>query len=212
MGSFKTDGVISTVDPWKAYREHHLRRLKEAKERGEVDIPIIPLLDLLNTYPNIVTTSSCSGRIILLATDENESKAASFFHRKWHRPVMVEEVLEGYRSFQGEVLWFKQDPFIIHFATRDLKTAVELVSTARRAGIKIAGVQVFKGWRFHVEVRGIDALSVPIYWKRPLINEEYLKNLTLIANKKLVKNQTRMEKLYREWKETLKNLHTDLFG
>ncbi len=205
------DGVISTVDPWKAYREHHLRRLEEAKKSGEVDIPIIPLLDTVNRVPDAVTTSSCSGRIILLGTNEGESKAASFFHRKWHRPVMVEEILEGYRDFRGEVLWFKQDPFILHVSTRTLDLAIELVEGARRAGIKIAGVQVFRGWRYHVEVRGIDSVSVPIYWKGPLVDEGYLEKLTLIANRKLVRNQERLESLHREWKERLKNLYPDFF-
>ena len=196
------------MDPWKAYREHHLRRLEEALERGEVDPPIVPLLRLLNRCKDIVTTSSCSGRVVLLGTSKEEDKASSFFHRKWHRPVMVEEVLEGFETFQGDVLWFKVDPLIIHVATRTLDLAYGLVKEARRAGIKIAGIQVIEEHRVNIEVRGIDYMAVPLFWDgKPLVTEGYVRNLVPIANRKMVKNQGRLERLYNVWREFLEGCY-----
>ncbi len=185
---------------WEEYREKHLRRLREAMERGEVDPPVIPLLELVNSVPDLVTTSSCSGRIVLLGTSKEEDKASSFFHRKWHRPVMFEEVVEGYQDFGGDVLWFKFDPLILHVAARTLRAGYLLVRGARAAGIKVTGIQVISPWKVHVEVRGIDHMAVPLYWDgEPLVEEDYLRSLVHIANRKMVKNQRRLERLYEEW-------------
>uniref|UniRef100_A0A0A9E695 tRNA(Phe) 7-[(3-amino-3-carboxypropyl)-4-demethylwyosine(37)-N(4)]-methyltransferase n=1 Tax=Arundo donax TaxID=35708 RepID=A0A0A9E695_ARUDO len=35
--------------------------------KGGVDAPIAPLLDVLNSHPDLFTTSSCSGRVSVLA-------------------------------------------------------------------------------------------------------------------------------------------------
>ena len=198
---------------WEDLRRKHLERLEEAKKKGEVDIPIIPLLNLINNVPDLFTTSSCSGRIILLSTTEKEDKAGSFFHRKWHRPVTIEEVLEGIESFSGEFLWFKMDPFILHVSSRTLDLAKKLVSTARVAGIKIAGIQVIDKDRVHVEIRGIDSISTPVVWRsRKVADKDYVRVLVEAGNRKMVRNNQRMEKLYGEWYKLFKSLYPDLFG
>lgn len=189
-------------DLWKVYREHHLKRLEEALMKKEVDPPIVPLLNLLNSNPNYITTSSCSGRIILLSTSADEDKYSSFFHRKWHRPVIFEEVWDGYKNFQGDYLWFKMDPFILHVAAKDLPSGYALIRAARSVGIKIAGIQVIHSHRVNVEIRGIDSMAVPLYWEKPLVDKGYIKTLVAIANKKMVKNINRLEKLY----NAIKNL------
>ncbi len=195
------------MDPWEAYREKHLQRLEEALKKGEVDPPAVPLLKVLNSYEGIVTTSSCSGRVILLATSKEEDKASSYFHRKWHRPVMVEEVLEGVNSFQGDVLWFKVDPLIFHVAAKDLEIAYGLVKEARKAGVKIAGIQVIEDYRVNVEVRGIDSMALPLFWDgEKIVNDGYLRSIVPIANRKMVKNQQRLEKLFDVWKAYVEKL------
>ncbi len=180
-----------------SYREYHLERLREALSKGEVDPPIVPLLKLINSSNHFVTTSSCSGRIVLLETDEEERKRESAFHRKWHRPVTFEEVWEGIASYSGNlVLWLKVDPLILHVATDSLERAKTLLSAVRSAGIKIAGIQVIDEQKIHIEIRGIDNLVVPVYWNGILVNENFVKTLVYFANKKLIRNQRRLERLY----------------
>ncbi|NPA86459.1 MAG: hypothetical protein GXO00_00405 [Candidatus Diapherotrites archaeon] len=200
------------MDLWQVYREKHLKRLEEALKRGEVDPPAVPLLEIVNRVPDAVSTSSCSGRVVLLETDVEERKRESAFHRKWHRPVTTEELLEGFRSFSGEVLWLKMDPLIFHVATRTLDLAREMVSAAREAGIKVAGIQVIDPWKVNVEVRGIDQMAVPLYWKgEPLLDEEHVRRFVPIVNRKMLKNQRRLEKLYDSWYKLFNELYPDLF-
>ncbi len=187
---------------WKKIRTYHLRRLSEAMKKGEVDIPAVPMLRLINSVDWAVTTSSCSGRIVLLSTGKDEKKSESAFHRKWHRPVMVEEVVEGINSYRGEYLWLKLDPFIFHISTDTLSNAYRIVSIARASGIKIAGIQSISKNRAHVEIRGIDSVSIPVVWGgRRIADEQYVKDIVHILNKKLVRNQKRLEALYNNIKE-----------
>ncbi len=179
------------------YRKHHLERLKIALSQGEVDPPIVPLLNMINSSPHFVTTSSCSGRIVLLETDIHERKRESAFWRKWHRPITLEELWEGIEAYKGsQVLWLKVDPLILHVATDSVERALAFIGAVRRAGIKIAGIQTIDNTKVHIEIRGIDHMALPVYHRRLLIDKKYAKVLVFFANQKLIRNQARLERLY----------------
>ncbi|HIP74483.1 MAG TPA: hypothetical protein EYH14_02440 [Euryarchaeota archaeon] len=181
---------------WEAYRKKHLTKYRLARSRGAVDPAVVPLLDLINASPHYVTTSSCSGRIVLLSTGPTEKKGESFFYRKWHRPVLFEEVWDALKAYSGATLWFKFDPFIIHIGARGLGEALRIVSLARSAGVKIAGVQSADSSKYHVEIRGIDSMAVPVYDGELLVDRRYVKALVRFANKKMARNAARLSKLF----------------
>ncbi len=168
----------------------------EAKKRGAVDVPIVPLLDVINANPHYVTTSSCSGRVVLLATSRNEKKGESYFYGKWHRPVLFDEVWPLVESFRGEMLWFKVDPFILHVAADSLGAALHIISLARSAGIKIAGIQSADSEKYHVEIRGIDTVATPLYDGELLVGEGYVAALVRVANRKMVRNARRIARFF----------------
>ncbi len=185
------------MDIWKTYRRKHLRKLEEALKEEAVDVPIIPVLNVINNKEEFVTTSSCSGRVVLLATDLYERKEPSSFVGKWHRPVMVEEVLDKVSSFEGMFLWFKVEPFILHLASKDLESAKRILSIARESGIKVAGVQSFREGIYHIELRNIEYMAVPVVWEGERVLEDAtLSKMVNIANWKMVKNQQRLQRFY----------------
>ena len=186
----------STLPGWSNYRAKHLGKYIDAKKRGAVDVPIVPLLDLINANPHYVTTSSCSGRVVLLATSREEKKGESFFYGKWHRPVLLGEVWPLVESFSGEMLWFKVDPFILHVAADSLDAALRIISLARSAGIKVAGIQSADSEKYHVEIRGIDAVAAPLYDGELLVNKRYVASLVRIANRKVVRNARRIARFF----------------
>ncbi len=186
------------MSSWESYRAKHLKKYEEAKRSGAVDPPIVPLLEFLNQRADYVTTSSCSGRITLLSTSPSERKGESFFYRKWHRPVLFDELwgaIDGYSG--GGRLILKFDPFILHVGARDVESALRLIRVARNAGIKIAGIQSADETKVHVELRGIDSVSLPVWDGSLLISEEYARYLTRYLNWKMLRNQERLECLYR---------------
>jgi len=186
----------STLPGWSSYRSKHLQKYSEARQRGAVDAPIVPLLDLINANPHYVTTSSCSGRVVLLATSRREKKGDSFFYGKWHRPIMFDEVWPLVESFRGELLWFKVDPFILHVGADSLDAALHLITLARSAGVKIAGIQSVDAEKYHVEIRGIDSMAAPLYDGELLVNERYVAHLVRLANRKMVRNAQRIARFF----------------
>lgn len=181
---------------WKAYRGKHLEKYLRARELGAVDPAVVPLLDCINARPDYVTTSSCSGRIVLLSTSSAEKKGDSFFYRKWHHPVTSDDVWDALTSYSGSILWFKLDPFILHIGAENLSSAFRIIDLARSAGVKIAGIQSADSSKIHVEIRGIDSIAIPFYDGKPLLGREYVKHIVRFANRKIVKNAMRLARLF----------------
>lgn len=57
-------------DPFAQKKRHVLQQLEvtdaenpDASPKGTIDVPLLPLIHLINTHPDMFTTSSCSGRV-----------------------------------------------------------------------------------------------------------------------------------------------------
>ncbi|VVB74295.1 tRNA(Phe) 7-((3-amino-3-carboxypropyl)-4-demethyl wyosine(37)-N(4))-methyltransferase 1 [uncultured archaeon] len=184
-------------------KKHHSKTYKEAKALGRMDEDFIPLCDYVEKTKNYFTSSSCAGRIALIGLGEEESKQESAFYRKWHRKVSVKEVLEAIKSFSGDVLWFKQEPLILHIGTNTIENAKNLLILCEKAGIKRAGIKVAKDGKFIVEMLGTQNINAPIKEGKVCAGEDYLKYLIKKGNEKFEKNQELIKKLTKEAKKFL---------
>ncbi|OYT42865.1 MAG: hypothetical protein B6U88_02665 [Candidatus Aenigmarchaeota archaeon ex4484_56] len=175
-------------------KEKAMRKLKNALKKGEVDKPIITLLNFINSLKNYYTTSSCSGRVILLNEYGKRKIDHSFIIRE-HEKVDIGKFIEKIENFKGERLWLKQEAFIIHIAGRTLKDAIKMLNIGLNAGLKHSGVFVFKDERYILELNGTQHLEVPIAEKGKIFaDKEYLIYLLTLANGKLNKNKIIREK------------------
>jgi len=175
-------------------KKHHTQTLKDAIDKGFVDSPVIPfLLDVVN-IPDIYTSSSCSGRIMLLHTDKEENKKFSEFENRYHRLVTFEEIKKDIESFKDGYLWLKVEPFIFHFATKDYNKAKEILDFCRDLGLKKAGIISAKDGRFTCEVTNTVFISTLVKMDdKQLVSDEYLQLLLEIANQKLDSNFKKLE-------------------
>lgn len=175
-------------------KKHHTQTLKDAIDKGFVDSPVIPfLLDVVN-IPDIYTSSSCSGRIMLLHTDKEENKKFSEFENRYHRLVTFEEIKKDIVSFKDGYLWLKVEPFIFHFATKDYNKAKEILDFCRDLGLKKAGIISAKDGRFTCEVTNTVFISTLVKMDdKQLVSDEYLQLLLEIANQKLDSNFKKLE-------------------
>jgi len=185
-------------------KKHHKETYEEAKKMGRMDQDLVKFCDFVAKSKNYYTASSCAGRIALIGLDKTESKQESAFYRKWHRTIKKEELLEAVKAFKGEVLWFKQEPLILHLGTNDLDNARKILILCEKAGIKRAGIKVAKDGKFMAELLGTHAISAPIKEGNYCVDEEYLKYLAEKANEKFKKNQELIKKLYKESRKILK--------
>lgn len=170
-------------------KKHHTNTLLSAIDQGFVDPLVIPFLLEIVKIPDIYTSSSCSGRFLLLAGDKDENKKVSSFQNKFHRLVNFEEIKEELNNFSSGYLWLKVEPFIFHFATKDYDKAKEILDFCRENGLKKAGIISAKEGRFTCEVTNTVYISTLVKVDdKQVISEEYLKLIIEIANEKLSSN------------------------
>ena len=189
---------------FKMTKEHHSDTYLTAKNNGKVDNEFIPLCDYIEKTKEYFTTSSCAGRITLVGLDKEENKKESAFHRKWHRKVKLGEVKEGIDSFNGKILWFKQEPLIFHIGTGTIDNARKILAVCEMAGIKRAGIKVAKEGKFIIEMVGTHNITTPVKDGEIKISDDYLAYLVEKANEKYDKNFEMLKKFEKEVKKNLK--------
>jgi tRNA wybutosine-synthesizing protein 3 len=176
---------------WRKFKSQKLKELKEHVESGKADARIMALVDKINEAPDLVTTSSCTGRIVLLEFDLDERKKTSEFYKKWHRIVRAEEVELAVADHNQEVdLWFKVQPFILHVAAKDIKAAQRFLKLMRTVGVKRGGIQTIAKGKVMLEVQGNDNMAIPVAPIEARWNE-----LVSLANKMFKKNIEVLDKL-----------------
>jgi tRNA wybutosine-synthesizing protein 3 len=184
-------------------KKHHKETYEKAKKTGRMDEDFIPLCDYISKTKNYFTASSCAGRIALISLGEEETKQESAFYRKWHRKIKEKEITGAIKEFNGTVLWFKQEPLILHLGTNTLENAKKILELCEKCGIKRAGIKTAKEGKFIVEMLGTQNIMVPIKEGKNEIGEKYLKYLIEKANEKFEKNQELIKKLEEKAKKML---------
>ena len=158
-------GIIwkGIVEMWRDIRRHHLVKLKEALDRGEVDQGIIPLLDAINRFEEYVTRSSCYGRVSFTIEEGLIRKGKGKLIYRFHRPISKEEVSNIASGVKSGVLWVNIEGTIIHVACRDLESANRLLEVALKSGYKESSIYSLSNRGVTVEILLDRKYSIPIY-------------------------------------------------
>lgn len=178
---------------WRTFRQSKLAAYEKANKEKRVDERIVKLLGKINANKDLVSLSSCSGRIVLLMVDEQGKKNASFY-AKWHKPADAEEFELKLTNYTGRMpLWFRVEPFILHVAGKDIESASGFLRKMRGAGVKRGGIQTIKKDRVMIEVQGSGYLAMPVdpvrewNWLVKTANEIMKKNLKLLKKLERIK-------------------------
>jgi tRNA wybutosine-synthesizing protein 3 len=185
-------------------KNHHKQTFLKAKKEGKMDKDFIPFCEFISKTDNYFTSSCCAGRIALVGLNKDEDKRESAFHRRWHRKVKLKEIIEGIESYQGDVLWFKQEPLILHLGTSDIEHAKIILALCESVGIKRAGIKVAKDGKMIVEVLGTHNINAPVKEGKMCVEKKYIEYLVKKANQKFEKNQEVLKKLTKKAKKILK--------
>jgi len=157
------------------------------------DEKIKGLCEELNKNKNYYTTSSCSGRVVLLKESEKKQKDLFLFRK--HGKISFQELRKalGNLEYKG-LIYFKQESCILHVACKSLEDAQRLVDKAKLAGWKRSGIMSIK--RNIVELLSTESISFPImYKKKVLVDDDFLKLVVRESNKKLERVWKKIEKL-----------------
>ncbi len=187
-------------------RDNFLQRKKDVLSRkdkshiGKWDKKIIKLCNKINSLENYYTTSSCSGRIILIP--DKEKKARDLFLERYHDLISFKQLKKDLEKIAvssshhpphpfhkaskiKELIKFKLDPCALHVACRDLDSANKLYSKAKLTGWKKSGIIAINK-RYVLELNSTERLELPIIDKgKILVDDNFLRILVKRANQKL---------------------------
>ncbi|MBU2562671.1 MAG: hypothetical protein KKF68_03355 [Nanoarchaeota archaeon] len=160
------------------------------------DKKITLLCKKINSSEDYYTTSSCSGRVVLMINQDK--KEEGLFLKIYHDLISYNQLKEDLIQISKKnkrFLKFKQEPCILHVACKNLESAQKLYALAKLAGWKKSGI-ISSEKRFIVELNSTERLEFPIIEKgKILVDDSFLKIIVRESNSKLKKSWNKVEKL-----------------
>lgn len=158
------------------------------------DSKIIELCEKINRLDNCYTTSSCSGRIMLIV--DCSEKRDDLFVNVWHETVSIEQLNKALSNIKSEeLIYFKQEPCILHIACKNLEDAQKIHDIAKISGWKRCGI-ISSNKRFVVEINATGRLEFPIFDRGSLlVDDSFLELVLSESNKKLKSSWGCIEKM-----------------
>lgn len=185
-------------------KQRHKKTFFDALKEKKADPQVISICRFFAKTRHFFTSSTCSGRIVLLNVNEKESKKEAAFHSKWHRKITTKELARELEKPSENELWFKMEPFIMHIGTDSIENSKKLLRATRECGIKRGGIQVLKEGKIIFEITGTQYISCPAKKNDEiLLDKKYLGLLVKKANQKISKNYELLKKFEKECKRTL---------
>ncbi len=176
-------------------RKKDILSKQDKSYKGSWDKHIKNLCKKINSLNNYYTTSSCSGRIVLMI--DQEKKGRNLFKKVYHELISFKELKEDLSEIikdEKKPIKFKLESCALHVACRTFEDAQELYNKAKLSGWKKSGI-ISSNNRFIVELTSTDKLEFPIIRKRKLlVNDKFLKVIVDEANKKLKRGWEKIEK------------------
>ena len=182
-------------------QDKFLRRKKsilaksDKSSKGEWDKKILSLCNRINSLENYYTTSSCSGRIVIMF--DKEKKSSGLFIKKYHDLISFSQLKKDLNEIinkNKKQIKFKQEPCILHVVCRTLEDAQGLYDKAKSTGWKKSGLVSFR--RNIIELNSTEKLEFPIINKgKILVNDEFLKVVVKKSNENLKKSWKKIYKL-----------------
>lgn len=178
---------------------------------GKWDEKIVKLCKKINSCENYYTTSSCSGRILVM--QDQEKKAPNLFKFVSHNLISYKKFIKSLPNFYKHntennlhskflrrcflsspnpnanskdlvSFKFKQEPLILHVMCKDLESAKKLLEKAQISGWKRSGIIFADKKNFQEK----NSLSSPLRCNKP-------RSINSVENKRIVVELLSTEKL-----------------
>jgi len=205
------------IDPFLRRKKQQFMK-EDPSYIGGIDKDIKKLVDKINSSDDYYTTSSCSGRIMLIK--EKEQKEPGLFVWVKHDKVDFEEIKseiekasknknsekvnsfsdspkpQSLQGFRDDLIYFKQEACLVVVACRTLENAQALLDKAQFAGWKNSGIIATKK-RIILQLISTERMDIPVINKgKILIDDEALKIVIAEANSKLGRTREKISKFF----------------
>jgi tRNA wybutosine-synthesizing protein 3 len=180
-----------------AKRKKDVLSKKDKSSKGEWDKKISRLCNKINSSENYYTTSSCSGRIVLMI--DSDKKESGLFLKRYHDIISLKQLKKDLNELASkkkkEKIKFKQEPCALNVACRTIEDAKILCNKARIAGWKRIGIML-SDKRVMVSLNSTERLELPVLLKgKILVDDFFLQIIVDESNKKLKKSWEKIKKL-----------------
>lgn len=195
----------------------------DASPKGTIDDFCIPIIHLINSNKDMVTTSSCSGRVsvflegmknidqgeIKIGAKGNDGRWIFVTHDPkdlpdWFSSVGLKYITDrnSYESINVNTRYilFKFEPLILHVKCRNLEVANKLYSAAMSCGFRESGI----GTNNIVGIRISIKLDVPIGFLNEMnqeltsfVSEDYLRVITKLSEDRFKENFKKLDALHK---------------
>ncbi|MGB9728123.1 MAG: tRNA-wybutosine modification methyltransferase TYW3 [Nitrososphaeria archaeon] len=198
-------------EKWEKRKISFYKRMEKDIVSGYFDKKMIPVIKTLFKLKDAYPTSSCSGRILILASRVPWRKRNVKIMFKFHEinDQIKQDILEKVLALEDENLWLFVQPPIVHVSCYNIDTAIKLVKVARNTGFKESKIFMESPMGSHLELKGKELLIVPIRLEKTfLFEKEKLKLVFDEASRILEDFKEKISKLQNEIE---KALETKLF-
>ena len=176
---------------------------KDKSRKGGIDIKIKKLVAKINSLEDFFTTSSCSGRFLLLAHDKSGRKDKIEWLFSNHDKINFNKIKNSLDRLPINDVWFRLQPAILHVACKNSEKTRKFLNLARDIGFRRSGIISLGKSKLMLELISTEKIETIISKnKKLLVDENYFKILVSEGNKKLEKTWEKIDKLYCD----LKNL------
>jgi len=168
----------------------------DKSNKGDWDLRIIDLCNEINLSSDYFTTSSCSGRIILIIEDEKKRPGLFLFrsHDLVSFDMLKEEIEKVSDKYKG-MIYFKQEPCLLVVSCRNKERQWPLFNEARNNGWKKSGILSLDK-KFLVELMSTESITFPIIDNgKVLVDDEFLRIVLDKANGNLEKGWEKIGRL-----------------
>lgn len=201
---------METIYNYKSFLNEKKQALskKDKSKKGSIDERIKKLIKVINENRLLFTTSSCSGRILVMKETGKKQKKAIL--QSWHEKINHNKLINALKKLEKNkiegMIYFKFEPFILHITCFSHDLAAKIVNSARQCGFKKSGFYYGKREWAIIEIGGSESLSLPIFKNKILVKNNYLKLLVKEANKKLKQNFNKIKRLEKSISEIIRDI------
>jgi len=176
-------------------KKEFLTRIDKSR-KGSVDKKIKSLIDKINSKEDFFTTSSCSGRVLILVPYKNNRKDKTKWLFSSHDKISFKNIKKALEKLPKKDVWFKAEAAILHVACKDKDEAIKFLNIARDSGFRRSGIISIRKNSFILEIVSTEKIETIISKNGKLIvGEDYIKILIKENNKKLENTWEKIKKL-----------------
>jgi len=162
-------------------RKKSVLEKEDKAAKGSWDKRIVKLCDKLNSRGEYYTTSSCSGKSVIM--EEKTGKDGSYYLWTSHELISLEELSgEVVKVILEGVIKFKSESPIIFVVSNTIENARELMKKAVNSGFKESGIKITDKL-IGLEIRSGEKLEFPlIKGGENLVSKDFLSEVVNQAN------------------------------